>query len=108
MKVIAIEDHGVVPSRPEDANYSPEVAGSRTDLRPLEIRQPGGRASRWKATSCPGRSGGCASVSLRARGPVTYIGFALKPVGFFDRNPALDVPRPEGRSCGHHAPGSCE
>ena len=40
--------------------------------------------------------------------PVTYIGFALKPVGFFDRNPALDVPRPEGRSCGHHAPGSCE
>ncbi len=40
--------------------------------------------------------------------PVTYIGFALKPVGFFDRNPALDVPRPEGRSCGHHAPGSRE
>ena len=39
--------------------------------------------------------------------PVTYIGFALKPVGFFDRNPALDVPPPEGRSCGHHAPGSC-
>jgi hypothetical protein len=26
--------------------------------------------------------------------PVTHIGFALKPVGFFDRNPALDVPRP--------------
>jgi primary-amine oxidase len=40
--------------------------------------------------------------------PVTYIGFALKPVGFFDRNPALDVPRPAGRSCEHHAPGSCE
>ena len=40
--------------------------------------------------------------------PVTYIGFALKPVGFFDRNPALDVPRPEGRSCGHHAPGSAQ
>jgi primary-amine oxidase len=39
--------------------------------------------------------------------PVTYIGFALKPVGFFDRNPALDVPRPDGRSCEHHAPGSC-
>jgi primary-amine oxidase len=39
--------------------------------------------------------------------PVTYIGFALKPVGFFDKNPALDVPRPEGGSCGHHAPGSC-
>ncbi|MEO9030192.1 MAG: primary-amine oxidase, partial [Ktedonobacteraceae bacterium] len=24
--------------------------------------------------------------------PVTHIGFKLKPVGFFDRNPALDVP----------------
>jgi primary-amine oxidase len=40
--------------------------------------------------------------------PVTYIGFALKPVGFFDRNPALDVPPPEGGSCGHHAPGGRE
>ncbi|MGI9334554.1 MAG: primary-amine oxidase [Gammaproteobacteria bacterium] len=26
--------------------------------------------------------------------PVTYTGFALEPVGFFDRNPALDVPPP--------------
>ena len=24
--------------------------------------------------------------------PVEYIGFSLKPVGFFDRNPAIDVP----------------
>ena len=24
--------------------------------------------------------------------PITTIGFSLKPVGFFDRNPALDVP----------------
>jgi primary-amine oxidase len=28
--------------------------------------------------------------------PVSTIGFSLKPVGFFDRNPALDVPRPSG------------
>jgi primary-amine oxidase len=42
MKVIAIEDHGVVPLPPEDANYAPEVAGSRFDLRPIEIRQPEG------------------------------------------------------------------
>ena len=42
MKVIAIEDLGVVPLPPEDANYSPDVAGSRPDLRPLEIRQPEG------------------------------------------------------------------
>lgn len=27
--------------------------------------------------------------------PVERVGFALKPVGFFDRNPALDVPPPE-------------
>jgi primary-amine oxidase len=26
--------------------------------------------------------------------PVVTIGFMLKPVGFFDRNPGLDVPRP--------------
>jgi primary-amine oxidase len=38
--------------------------------------------------------------------PVTYVGFMLKPVGFFDRNPALDVPRPSGHgACGHAAPG---
>ena len=24
--------------------------------------------------------------------PVEYTGFSLVPVGFFDRNPALDVP----------------
>jgi primary-amine oxidase len=24
--------------------------------------------------------------------PVEYAGFTLKPFGFFDRNPALDVP----------------
>ena len=42
MKVVRVEDHGVVPLPPEDANYSPEVAGSRPDLKPLEIRQPEG------------------------------------------------------------------
>ena len=40
--------------------------------------------------------------------PVAYIGFMLKPVGFFERNPALDVPRPmrhgadgDGAACCH-------
>ena len=28
--------------------------------------------------------------------PVDHTGFTLKPVGFFDRNPTLDVPAPEG------------
>lgn len=36
--------------------------------------------------------------------PTAYIGFALKPVGFFDRNPSLDVPpsKPKhGSHCKH-------
>jgi primary-amine oxidase len=44
--------------------------------------------------------------------PVDYTGFKLKPHGFFDRNPTLDVPDLSGQSCsdgrgaggcGHHA-----
>ncbi len=34
--------------------------------------------------------------------PVDYTGFTLKPVGFFDRNPALDLPSTGGHC---HAPG---
>jgi primary-amine oxidase len=33
--------------------------------------------------------------------PVEYVGFALKPAGFFDRNPALDVPPPTAHGCHH-------
>ncbi len=42
MRVIAVEDYGVVPLPPEDANYSPEAAGARTDVKPIEITQPQG------------------------------------------------------------------
>ncbi len=35
--------------------------------------------------------------------PVDYTGFTLKPVGFFDRNPALDVPP---TASGGHCHGS--
>jgi primary-amine oxidase len=42
MRVLRVEDGGVVGLPPEDANYSPEVAGTRTDLKPIEIRQPEG------------------------------------------------------------------
>ena len=31
--------------------------------------------------------------------PVAYTGFSLKPSGFFDRNPALDIPPSEGHCC---------
>jgi len=34
--------------------------------------------------------------------PVSYIGFHLKPVGFFDRSPALDVPPSHNsETCSH-------
>jgi primary-amine oxidase len=42
MHVVRVEDYGVVPLPPEDANYTPDVAGTRTDLKPLEILQPAG------------------------------------------------------------------
>jgi primary-amine oxidase len=35
--------------------------------------------------------------------PVGKIGFMLKPNGFFDRNPALDVPPPTSKHCCSHA-----
>ena len=36
--------------------------------------------------------------------PVDHTGFVMKPVGFFDRNPALDAPSPKA-SC--HGESSC-
>ncbi|MDX2273390.1 MAG: primary-amine oxidase [Cyanobacteriota bacterium] len=40
--------------------------------------------------------------------PVSYAGFMLKPVSFFDHNPALDVPpaQPKQKSCCHPKPAS--
>jgi primary-amine oxidase len=37
--------------------------------------------------------------------PVVTAGFALEPYGFFDRNPALDVPPPK-QHCGHSGNGA--
>jgi primary-amine oxidase len=39
--------------------------------------------------------------------PVDQIGFALRPVGFFDRTPALDVAPSRPGASGHGAGGSC-
>jgi primary-amine oxidase len=39
--------------------------------------------------------------------PVQYVGFSLQPVGFFDRNPALDVPPPAPGHAEAEGPGSC-
>ena len=38
--------------------------------------------------------------------PVGYIGFSLKPAGFFDRSPALDVPPTEAKCCHSVSNGS--
>jgi primary-amine oxidase len=35
--------------------------------------------------------------------PVEKTGFQLRPVGFFERNPALDVPASRSAHCGHEA-----
>ena len=37
--------------------------------------------------------------------PVEYAGFTLKPAGFFDRNPALDVPPSHSDHCVDHSAG---
>ena len=42
MRVVRVEDGEVVPLPPEDANYSPDVAGVRPGLKPIEIHQPQG------------------------------------------------------------------
>jgi len=38
--------------------------------------------------------------------PVGYIGFMLKPVGFFDKSPALDVPPTDAKCCHSMSNGS--
>ncbi|MGY1706648.1 primary-amine oxidase [Geodermatophilus sp. SYSU D00697] len=40
--------------------------------------------------------------------PVDYTGFRLKPVGFFDRNPTLDVPPNASAHCQSRTAGSTE
>lgn len=43
MKVVRVEDYGVVPLPPEDAHYAGAlVPNQRTDIKPLEIHQPEG------------------------------------------------------------------
>ena len=43
MRVVRIEDGEVVPLPPTDANYTEQAVGAvRTDLKPIEIRQPDG------------------------------------------------------------------
>lgn len=40
--------------------------------------------------------------------PVDRLGFSLKPYGFFDQNPTLDVPRPKSGHCAAEGGRDCE
>ncbi|MFD2093138.1 copper amine oxidase [Blastococcus deserti] len=40
--------------------------------------------------------------------PVDYTGFRLKPVGFFDRNPTLDVPPDASAHCQSRSAGAAD
>jgi len=43
LKVVAVEDHRLMPLPPEDANFTLDAVGSlRSDVKPLEIHQPDG------------------------------------------------------------------
>jgi primary-amine oxidase len=43
MKVVRVEDHGVLPLPPEDGHYTAAlVPNQRTDIKPLEIHEPEG------------------------------------------------------------------
>jgi primary-amine oxidase len=42
MELVRVEDYGVIPVPKEHGNYTPDVAGEREGLRPLEIRQDEG------------------------------------------------------------------
>ncbi|WP_336658509.1 primary-amine oxidase [Leucobacter sp. USHLN153] len=39
--------------------------------------------------------------------PVDRLGFSMKPYGFFDQNPALDVPRPKSGHCSTATEAGC-
>src|SRR5207247_11424692 len=42
MKVIRVEDHGIVPIPPTSGNYTPQAVQLREDLKQLQITQPDG------------------------------------------------------------------
>ena len=75
-------------------NQHPGGDGVRATRRPT---------ARWRArTWCSGNTFGAHHV-VRPEDwpvmPVTHVGFKLKPAGFFDGNPALDMPRSHPAHC---------
>jgi primary-amine oxidase len=39
--------------------------------------------------------------------PVDYVKFALKPHGFFDRSPVLNIPKQDGGHCNSGGADGC-
>ena len=70
MKVVRVEDGAVVPLPPNAANYTAEAAGAvRTDLKPIEIRQPEGASfDRQRPRGALAEVAAARRVQRRARG----------------------------------------
>ena len=77
-KLLRVEDYGVIPLPPQSGNWAREyIKETRAGLKPLEVSQPRGRASRvqgrevsWQKWTFrvgfnPARGAGAAHIALR-------------------------------------------
>ena len=87
-----------------------EVRGGRLHVPVRRTRRACRSSSpttrRWRTpTSCSGtrsaRTTSCGPEDWPVM-PCAYTGFHLKPIGFFDGNPALDIPPSPPAACHHH------
>lgn len=103
-RVVRLVDTGAVPIPAECGRYEPEFTSPhRADLRPLRITQPDGpsfsldghrlRWQNWDLTlwHVVGPTHLPRPEDWPVM-PVDHAGFTLRPTGFFDRNPAPDLP----------------
>ncbi len=58
MKVLEVEDNGVIPVPEDSGNYTAEsVPSLRTDLKPLHVMEPDIPVLQWMAIMCNGKNG---------------------------------------------------
>ena len=90
MRVINVEDHGVVPMPPNDGNYAAEfVQEFRTDLKPLDIVQPEGPSFKVNGNEVSWQKWNFRVGFTRREGLV------LHAISYQDK----------GRKASHHLPG---